>query len=71
VNEAGAAEDSVVLLFPRWWPVGVVVELPTRNPAFGDTIIGRARALIANGQGTSPTSRVRAWRVLCGRTPER
>ena len=59
-------EDSVVLLFPKWWPVGVAVTLPTRRPAPGDTITGRAQALVADVKAKSPTSRVRAWAVPCG-----
>lgn len=59
--------DSSLLLFPVWWPVGVVVELPNRKPSFGDTIVGKATALIAYGDRTAPTSRVRAWAVECRR----
>ena len=58
-------EDSIVLLFPRWWPVGVAVTLPTRRPAPGDTIVGRAQALVADVKRKAPTSRVRAWAVPC------
>jgi hypothetical protein len=29
--------------------------------------VGRAVAFVANGERKSPTSRVRAWRVGCGR----
>lgn len=59
--------DSVLVLFPSWWPVGVSVELPTRTPAPGDTVTGRARAFVADGRMRVPTSRVRAWRVSCAR----
>ena len=59
-------EDSVVLLFPKWWPVGVAVTLPTRRPAPGDTVSGRAVALVADVNAKVPTSRVRAWAVPCG-----
>ena len=63
----GASADTTLMLFPPWWPVGVVVELPTGAPALGDTVAGRARALVGDGRRESPTSRVRAWRVACGR----
>src|SRR5689334_4265014 len=38
--------DSTLMLMPRWWPAGVIVQLPTRTPAPGDTITGRAVALV-------------------------
>jgi hypothetical protein len=57
--------DSLLILFPSWWPAGVAVELPTRTPAPGDTIVGQARAFVADGRVQIPTSRVRAWRVAC------
>lgn len=66
VDGVDGVEDSLVLLFPKWWPVGVAVTLPTRRPAPGDTIVGRAQALIADTKSRSPTSRVRAWQVPCG-----
>jgi hypothetical protein len=64
---AAAAADTTVMLFPAWWPVGVMVELSTRTPAPGDTVPGRATALIADGGQQAPTSRVRAWQVPCRR----
>ena len=64
--ELGAHKaDSLMILFPAFWPAGVIVDLPTRAPAPGDTIIGIAHAFVANGQKTVPASRVRAWRVAC------
>jgi hypothetical protein len=65
VGGSSTESDSLLILFPRWWPVGVAVELPTREPAPGDTIVGRARAFVASGQSPVPTTRVRAWRVPC------
>ena len=59
--------DTALMLFPTWWPVGVVVELSTRAWAAGDTVAGRATALIADGRQQAPTSRVKAWPVPCGR----
>jgi hypothetical protein len=55
------------MLFPAWWPVGVEVALGTRSPALGDTVSGRATALVADGRREAPTSRVRAWQVPCAR----
>jgi hypothetical protein len=62
---AGAEADSTLLLVPPWWPAGIVVTVPARGMAMGDTIVGRATALVADGRLTAPTARVRAWRVPC------
>ncbi|HEY2067811.1 MAG TPA: hypothetical protein VGG84_17810 [Gemmatimonadaceae bacterium] len=57
--------DSLLILFPSWWPAGISIELPTRSPAPGDTVTGKAHAFVADGRVRIPTSRVRAWRVAC------
>jgi hypothetical protein len=57
--------DTLLLLLPRWWPAGVTVALPTRTPAAGDTIVGRAVALVPRGDIAAPETQVRAWRVPC------
>lgn len=59
----GAARDSVLLLFPEWWPAGVKIEVPRGETR--DTIVGRAVALVAHAALPAPVSRVRAWRVSC------
>jgi hypothetical protein len=64
---AGAA-DTLLILYPAWWPAGVRVDLPTRTPAVGDTVVGKALAFVANGAVKSPEAKVRAWQVVC-RTP--
>ena len=61
---AGSA-DTLLILYPAWWPAGVRVDLPTRTPAPGDTVRGRAVAFVANGEVEPPTASVRAWRVRC------
>ena len=66
-SDQALPNDSSLYLFPAWWPVGVWVELATRAPAPGDTVNGRATALVARGDITPPVARVRAWRVPCGR----
>ena len=63
--------DSSLYLFPSWWPVGVYIELATRRPAPGDTVSGRATALVASGRITPPVARVKAWRVPCGGARDR
>ena len=63
----GLPNDSLLYLFPSWWPVGVLVELPGRPHAARDTVVGRATALVARGDVTPPVAVVKAWRVPCGR----
>jgi hypothetical protein len=65
-SDAAPLSDTTVMLFPPWWPVGVMVDLASKAPAAGDTVAGRAMALVNDGRRRSPTSRVRAWRVPCG-----
>ena len=65
----GTAADTTLLLLPAWWPAGVWVTVP-RTPAPGDTIVGRATALVADGRRNAPAAEVRAWRVACGGRPE-
>ena len=60
---SGTAADSVLLLFPEWWPAGVKIEIP--NTETGDTVTARAIALVARAGLPTPVSRVRAWRVRC------
>lgn len=62
---SGIAGDTALLLFPHWWPAGVTAALPTRTPAVGDTVVGRAIALVPGPNVEAPASRVRAWRVAC------
>jgi hypothetical protein len=67
VNGMVGVEDSLLVLYPRWWPAGIAVTLPTRRPAPGDTITGTAQAFVADGRKTNPSARVRAWAVSCAR----
>ena len=57
--------DTTLLLFPTWWPVGVEVVFTRRPRSFADTVAGRATALVANGRVTPPRAPVRLWRVAC------
>jgi hypothetical protein len=67
-SDAGAGmPDTLLILYPAWWPAGVRVDLPTRTLAPGDTVVGRAIAFVANGSVKAPTARVRAWQVPCKR----
>ena len=67
-SDQALPNDSSLYLFPAWWPVGIWVELATRVPADGDTVSGKATALVARGDITPPVAKVRAWRVPCART---
>lgn len=70
-SDQAMPNDSSLYLFPSWWPVGVYIELTTRRPAPGDTVSGRATALVASGRITPPVAKVKAWRVPCGGAPVR
>jgi hypothetical protein len=59
--------DTAFVLMPSWWPAGVVILLPNRQPAPEDTVTGEAIAMRAIADSLSPRTRVRAWRVPCER----
>lgn len=63
--EGSSAADTALMLYPAWWPVGVLVEIPARRIVDGDTVTGKASALVADGRLRAPTAVVRAWRVPC------
>jgi hypothetical protein len=58
--------DSVLLLFPAWWPAGVSIEWRGQR---GDTLVGRAVALVADGRVKNPVTAVKGMHVAC-RRPE-
>jgi hypothetical protein len=58
---------ATLMLYPGWWPAGVMVQLPAGPPAVGDTARGTATALVADARLRSPTATARAWGVVCGR----
>ena len=57
--------DTSTLLFPPWWPAGVLVEFPAKPKSPSDTVSGRASALVADGRKKPSTSAIRAWLVPC------
>lgn len=65
-SDVTTARDTVLMLYPGWWPAGVMVRLPKLLPAQGDTLSGTATALVADGRAQSPAAKVRAWAVPCG-----
>jgi hypothetical protein len=60
-----APNDTTLLLFPSWWPVGVEITFARKPRTFADTVTGRATALVASGNIPPPRASVRAWRVAC------
>ena len=61
-DSSGAPADSVLLLFPPWWPAGVAIKWTTQH---GDTLLGLARALVADGRVKNPEASVRALHIPC------
>jgi hypothetical protein len=58
----GTTSDSLLVLFPAWWPNGIGIEWSVGG---GDTLSGVAHAFVSDGRVKSPESRVRAVRVPC------
>lgn len=67
-SHIGAPGDSVLMLYPDWWPVGVLVRFDPRA-ASGDTLRGEASALVADANARVPTSRVTVIRLPCHAPP--
>jgi hypothetical protein len=62
------AADSTMLLFPAWWPVGVLIRFDPR-PVPGDTIRGTATALVADGGTPRSVAGVRIVPFPCTPPP--
>jgi hypothetical protein len=58
--------DSVLMLFPAWWPAGVTIAWTEQR---GDTLVGRATALVADGRVRNPVTSVRGLRLPCAHPP--
>ena len=61
-SATGSGSDSVLVLFPAWWPNGIGIEWAETG---SDTLTGVAHAFVSDGRVKSPVSRVRAIRVPC------
>ena len=61
---ADSASDSLLVLYPTWWPAGVSIEWTGSR---ADTLVGVAHAFVADGRLESPASEVRGLRVPCRR----
>lgn len=64
-SDVEAQSDTTLLLFPQWWPAGVLVVLQSKLTTTIDTTPGRAIALVADGRKQPSTSPIRAWLVRC------
>lgn len=64
-SHAGVGGDSTLMLYPGWWPAGVLVRFTTRSAA-GDTLRGTATALVADGRLRAPRAPIIARRIPCG-----
>ncbi len=62
-NAARTRKEEPMLLFPSFWPVGIVVRFETA--AHADTLRGTATALQADASRPPPRARVVAVRVAC------
>ncbi len=57
--------DIELMLYPSFWPAGVVVRFPHVPRTTQDTVRGRAMALVADGRVKSPEASALAWLVPC------
>jgi hypothetical protein len=57
--------DTSLLLFPPWWPAGVLVVFKTKPAKLGDTVAGKALAFVADARKQPSTSSIRGWLVPC------
>lgn len=62
-NAVRVGDGEPLLLFPSFWPVGVVIRFESATHA--DTLRGTATALQADASNLPSTSRVVAIRVAC------
>jgi hypothetical protein len=60
-----APGDTVLVLYPAFWPVGVMVQFDPAAFAGRDTLAAHATAFVADGNTRSPTSTVTLWKVPC------
>ena len=57
--------DTSLLLFPPWWPAGVLVVFKAKPTTLGDTVAGKAMAFVADARKQPSTSSIRGWLVPC------
>jgi hypothetical protein len=59
------ASDTSLLLFPPWWPAGVLVSFKAKPATPADTVAGLATAFVADARKQASTSAIRGWLVPC------
>lgn len=57
--------DTSLLLFPPWWPAGVLVVFKAKPATPADTVAGKAIAFVADARKPPSTSAIRGWLVPC------
>ena len=62
-----ATGDTQLLLYPSFWPAGVIARFPRVPRTPRDTVRGTATAFVADGRVQSPEAEVMAWLVPCRR----
>lgn len=53
-----------VMLYPPWWPIGVLIVFPGVTPATRE-VSGTAKALVADAAMTPPAATARAQQIAC------
>lgn len=61
----GGSGDTILVLYPPFWPVGVALAFDPRTLAPGDTANVTATAFVADAAVPRPVARARVWRVHC------
>jgi hypothetical protein len=57
--------DTSLLLFPPWWPAGVLVVFRAKPATPRDTVSGKAIAFVADARKQPSTSSIKGWLVSC------
>ena len=64
-SDIEVASDTSLLLFPPWWPAGILVAFKTKPARIADTVSGTATAFVADARKSPSTSAIRGWLVSC------
>jgi hypothetical protein len=57
--------DSVLVLYPAFWPAGVALSFDARTLVIGDTAVAKATAFVADARLARPIAPAKVWRVEC------
>ena len=61
----GIGRDTTLMLVPSWWPAGVIVRFPHGLAAGGDSALGTATAMVADGRVKAPVAKALLRRIAC------